>query len=371
MKKRSDGCCRKRESNATENGEWSIWFKWFCPITCGGGTAERRRFCYTGKGKCKGDEVERKPCATELCPEAKPSRLLAQAKKQIVDNTKSYQLQKGEEITLNCLGGLKSVIQKNYRNFKTIWHHNQEVFHLERERTGLMDKVNLYIARLFPKDNGVWACEAQLDAKLKLFTAVYTLAVENDAPDIEVKTGSSFSIPCNDLRLSKFFETKLIIQWYHNTSLYENGKAGNARELYIRSSKPEDSGIWLCKVNEDKKRLERPPKVWATNVVNVNVLPPGDSIFNNDNLIIAAILLGLVAVISSVIICCVQIRKKSRIQRDEESGKNSKKAYRIHKKTTSKRSPRKRLENRGKYAKKGTKKRPIESRKKQQRGGRR
>ncbi|GBO15885.1 hypothetical protein AVEN_127295-1 [Araneus ventricosus] len=214
---------------------------------------------------------------------------------------------------MDCEGQLYRDINDYFHKAKGIWYHNQGLFYPEKERVGLLDNYKLYFAKAWPKDNGVWYCETQLDPTASLYTAVYTVAVENDVPDIQVKVGKSFSMACNNAPLSKFFTLKLVTEWYHNTSLYEkfeDSKPEDVQELVIKSSTLEDSGIWMCKVKERDDKSGRIIREWATNVVRVNVLESDGSSIEEYSLAISIIVLVLVFVIGIVIYYCVRSKKK-------------------------------------------------------------
>ncbi|GIY91615.1 ig-like domain-containing protein [Caerostris extrusa] len=250
-------------------------------------------------GSCEGPRTETKKCAENPCPKGAPQQLIDAAKKQIRSDTESYQSYTMMSANGNALKDTnyrignkypllasharerrrfdlklsrkdkKTLIQYDFRKAKAVWHHNEETFHPEKERTSVQDSLNLHIWRTLSKDNGVWACEVMLDPRTSLYTAVYTVAVENDIPDIEVKSGDSFSMPCNNVALTKFFHNTLVTEWYHNTSLYEkyeDSKPTEVPELTIKTSSPDDSGIWLCKVVEFNKKKKK-IREWATNVV--------------------------------------------------------------------------------------------------------
>ncbi|GIY90863.1 ig-like domain-containing protein [Caerostris darwini] len=302
---------------------WSKWSRWDCPVTCGGGVAQRRRACIR-RGSCEGPRTETKKCAENPCPKGAPQQLIDAAKKQIRSDTESHQLVKGEDLTLNCQGKIKTLIQYDFRKAKAIWHHNQETFHPEKERTSVQDSLNLHIWRTLSKDNGVWACEVMLDPRTSLYTAVYTIAVENDIPDIEVKSGDSFSMPCNNVALTMFFHNTLVTEWYHNTSLYEkyeDSKPTEVPELTIKTSSPDDSGIWLCKVVEFSKKKKK-IREWATNVVRVSVSEFGGGDNENSNLVLGIIVLVLTSIVVIGIGVYYYLRKKRKGKTsDVERGK--------------------------------------------------
>ncbi|XP_055944866.1 uncharacterized protein LOC129975716 isoform X2 [Argiope bruennichi] len=322
------GIYRKRDDSG-----WSKWGRWDCPVTCGGGIAERVRFCRVS-GHCDGPRIERRKCAENPCPEGAPPFMIDEAKRQISYSTTSIRVQKGEKIQMDCEGNMARDIKIYFRKAKGIWYHNEEIFYPEKERVGLLDNYKLYFAKALSKDNGVWYCETKLDPKASIYTAVYTIAVESDVPDIEVKVGKSFSMPCNNVPLSKFFSLKLVTEWYHNASLYEkfeNSKPKDVQELAIKSSTFEDSGIWMCKVKEQDEKSGRIIREWATNVVRVNVLESGGNTLEEYSLAISVIALVLVFVLGIVIYYCIRSRRKRAKKKvkmlDVERGSADKKSH--------------------------------------------
>lgn len=259
------------------------------------------------------------------------------------------------------MGSLLSYIQRVYFKAKTVWYHNEEVFHHDKGRTNVIDaNQDLIIVKALPKDNGVWACQVRLDEKSQLFTSVYTIAVENSLPDIKINEGDPFELPCNNGGLARFFESRLSARWYHNTDIIEssNAESSNDHELGVRSSAVTDGGIWKCKV----KQLDvAHPKEWVTNVIRVNVVSlkppnkipsksssavlhskssdvslsssdsdevPGKSnVSGGNNSATVLVVLLVVLVIVCVGVCwCLRKRKRSKgRERDVEKGKRLKK----------------------------------------------
>ncbi|XP_042898424.1 uncharacterized protein [Parasteatoda tepidariorum] len=325
---------------------WTRWTDWDCPVTCGGGTARRIRQCIDRKSGCEGPSLETQPCAETPCPEGTPPELLKMANRQIELDSRSYQVQKGDKVTLDCQGSLRSHISSYYRNAKSLWHHNKNIYKPDEQRTGIMhDTKNMVIAEASPEDNGVWYCEVQLNPNAPLFTAVYTLAVENDEADVEVAEGESFTLPCKAERLSKFFKAKMAIQWYHNTQLRKQFRDANpvdVSELVIDESSPEDNGVWVCKVIEQDIDLQRASKEWTTNAILVRVLDSKSAgaaqSTEYENTSQTVVLVIIVCIIVSLILVgglyyFFRIRKKSSKDKSQDaerggSGKKSRKKKR-------------------------------------------
>ncbi|KAG8184869.1 hypothetical protein JTE90_016210 [Oedothorax gibbosus] len=345
-KRKSGNLFRRRRAG----GQFTKWTPWQCSVTCGPGVMTRTRICIIGT--CEGPKIETMDCPIVPCPVGAPPQLVEQATKSLRDRSRSYQVKKGEELQLDCMGSLWKYIERVYPRYKVAWYHNEELFHHDKGRTGIIDANNdLFIVKAMPKDNGVWACQVRLDEKSQMFTSVYTIAVENSTPDIQVKEGESFEMQCNNGGLARFFESRVISQWYHNTGVVESSHSdpGTDHELGVRSAVT-DSGIWKCRVSQ----LDvADPKRWVTNVVKVEVVPLRTSLFgssseeesqdpsNGDsysgkkkgytygtsNVYLLLVIGVVLVVVCCGCCCCLRKRKKSK-QRDTERGEGRKRSKR-------------------------------------------
>ncbi|XP_035221778.1 uncharacterized protein LOC118194703 [Stegodyphus dumicola] len=273
-----DNCNTQPCPKPVEKPSWSEWMPWDCPVSCGGGEGTRSRICID-PDICKGPSEEKGRCNTKPCPSIKenvPQNLKESALQRVISMHKNFQLQKGESVTLPCLGNLQGRFYSEFPDLKLSWMLNNQNFQLDKSRM-IKDEGSgdIKISEISPKENGIFMCVVQLAGGDRLPTSFVSVAVQNDEPDIKVPKGESFTLVCN----SKPFEmipTPMSQHWYHNSTLfkeYKNAKFEKVDELDFDTSKYNDSGIWLCKVidNTDKTRSMRE---WATNVIRVKVGPP-------------------------------------------------------------------------------------------------
>ncbi|KAF8777421.1 hypothetical protein HNY73_014287 [Argiope bruennichi] len=187
------------------------------------------------------------------------------------------------------------------------------------------ENQDLQIKGAMPEDSGVFTCVLRLTPKSLVTVSLSTVTVQNDKPDMFVEVGSSFSLFCNGIILSRVFSTKLVQKWFHNSTFIREFKdSKDENELYFESSDYSDSGVWMCKIVEINSQSRSRAREWVTNVIRVQVINPPPLVMR-----LLPYVVGFSAGIILIIVfgCLYLIRAKKKLKKklEKETNKDKKK----------------------------------------------
>lgn len=260
---------------APRAGGWSVWSKYKCSVSCGGGTGVRSRTCTNPspniRGElCKGPHLNTGACNEFECGDLSPETM-EKIRQRLKINHYSKTVSENDEVIIDNDAQMLELIRTQSPKSFYQWTLNGAFV---KERPGEIEFINDNIVikhALRSRDTGIYACVLYRVEGQRVVLRVASLAVVSQTSDLTTRATLDITLICNSAVLGYIY-SDLSQAWLHNDEIYINYGITTLAAVItekITNLNESQSGKWACRVSQNDLGL-----TWIVNIIQINVKGP-------------------------------------------------------------------------------------------------
>ncbi|XP_065226532.1 uncharacterized protein LOC135849836 [Planococcus citri] len=263
--------------NVTDGG-FTKWSTWICNVRCGGGLGHRFRNCtnpepdFRGK-PCIGATYEDGECNKFECGCINPvtyDKINSTLESQALNR----EANSGQDVIFQCERSIVEDIKQDSPGSYFRWLKNGYKINNEKLKfgdTAKLEETDLKLRKVTEEDTGIYMCVIYPDCatpnNLTFVPVTIVAFVVNSDQAHDARETTNYQIRCKGLILS-FIYVELSQFWELDNELMIDYTIRPLDEVdmdFISEVEPSHTGIWTCKVTQNRLKL-----TWTTNRFRLN-----------------------------------------------------------------------------------------------------